>query len=797
LREVAKSLSIFDQTNISENVMSWLRMNPRIDWLLVLDDVGKELQAIVGGPNHDTLFESCTLIFRSLQDGNKTLEENITTALEFAKGLVILPYPTLKDSVQILKQHSPNISWDRETAERLVTFLDFSPIAISIAAAYIEEGGITFGEYLELFQQCDLSFTPSSISTPLLRALMLSLRRLQVEKPQALEISKLMALLDRQSVVEGLLLYDRDHKNARNFYGSLRKLESMSLVQKCVENYHYSMHRLVRDFFVNYLRNEGQLEIKQQLSVELLSERYPYGDQSFWTVCQMYNPHAKKVIKYLGADVWPRAELLRSMASYHQNCGRYATAYELYQELRKIYFSNKPLSTKQSDVMVDISLRAAQMLGKMSRFDEGEKLLRDTMSEIKSEVEPGKPQLVHARSLQAWFCSWRGQHAESERLWRLCLADNIRIQHEAHVDTLVYQSNITTALIAQAKYADAEELLDRTIPLRISVRGEDHPDIIQSRQILAGVYHKQGKYKKAEDMNREILKTADRVQGSEHPDTLIIVNNLSTLLRELGRFTEAEAMQWRLLASRERQHGSEHEQVVISRINLATTLEKLGKYRVAEEQNRLALSAQKKLSTDVNHPTTLNIENSLGLVLLRQEKYDDAEPVLRKVLKSRRKVLGMEHLQTLISQNNLAGLLMKRKKFLESANLLRETIDTARKNNNGEENAFILRMMNSLSEVMRQGTAEVPETERQIMFQKALALQETALAGRIRIFGEDNPDVFTSQYNLAHLLHDMGQCIDGRELYEKAVEGLGRRLGKKHPVTIECEENFAICKSHG
>ncbi len=157
----------------------------------------------------------------------------------------------------------------------------------------------------------------------------------------------------------------------------------------------------------------------------------------------------------------------------------------------------------------------------------------------------------------------------------------------------------------------------------------------------------------------------------------------------------------------------------------------------------------------------------------------------------------MEHLQTLISQNNLAGLLMKRKEFLESANLLRETIDTATKSNNGKENAFILRMMNSFSEVMRQGAAEVPEIERQIVFQEALALQRAALAGRISIFGEDNPDVFTSKYNLAHLLHDMGQCIDGREFYEKAVEGLGRKLGKKHPVTIECEENFAVCQSHG
>jgi hypothetical protein len=112
------------------------------------------------------------------------------------------------------------------------------------------------------------------------------------------------------------------------------------LVGKSVKDYHYSMHRLVRDFFLEYLKNEGKLEAQQQFAVELLSDGYPYGDESLWTVCRTFNPHAEKAIKYKGPDVWPRAALLRNMASYHQNCGRHATAYALYMKTRKIYASN-------------------------------------------------------------------------------------------------------------------------------------------------------------------------------------------------------------------------------------------------------------------------------------------------------------------------------------------------------------------------------------------------------------------------------------------------------------------------
>lgn len=781
LREISGHLSIVDQTNISESVASWLRLHSQNDWVLVLDDVGNEFQTSSAESNDGTSFPSSTILFRTFRGETKTLEENLTNALKSKEAQVILLYPTLNDSLQIFKQHCPNIPWEARVAEQVTTSLEFSPLAISIAAAYMEDNGITLSEYLDLFRQYNLSSTPSTFSTSVARALVVSLGQLQSERPQAIGICKLMAVLDRQSVVESLLFYDRKGQNARNFYGSLRKLDSLSLVHKAVRNHHYSMHRLVRDFFVEYLENEGKLETQQQSAIELLSERYPFGDQSFWTVCRAYNPHAEKAIKFEGPDAWPRAVLTRNMAAYQRNCGNFGAAYALYKRVLQIYASNAPLSAKQEDLMVGLSLGVVEMLGKMSQFDAGEKLLQDTMGKMKSEVEPGHPQLIHARNLQAWFCYWRGQHAEAERLWRLCLKDNNEIHYETHVESLIFESNITTALIEQEKYAEAEELLAQTIRGRISVRGNDHPDTIQSQQILAALYQEQGKYTKAEELYQEILKTANRVQGSEHPDTLTIVSNLSKNLSALGRFSEAEVMQWRLLASRERQFGSEHEQVVLSRINLAITLEKLGKYSVAEEQNRLALVAQKKLFHADTHPTTLNIENTLGLLLLRQGKFEEAEPIVREVLRKRRETLGVEHRDTLTSQNNLAGTLMKQKKYEESKTLFANTLETA-KRILGEENAFTLRLMNNLSEVMRQGSFEVSENERQSVRLEALGLQRTALAGRIKIFGEDHPDVFTSECNLARLLHDMERCIEARQLYEKAAEGLGSKLGDRKSV---------------
>jgi tetratricopeptide (TPR) repeat protein len=737
---------------------------------------------------------SSTILFCALGRDEKTLEELLTAALKSKKAQVVVPDPTLTKSLEVLKQHCPNTPWDARNAERILLSLKCSLLAASLAAAYIEDSGITFGEYLTLSQQHDFGLHASSISTPVSRTLMLSLRQLQNERPQALDICNLMAMLDRQSVVESLLFDDRKCPNARNFYRSLRKLETLSLIQRASGDYYYSMSRLVRDFFVEYLKSERKLETQQQCVIELLSDRYPHGDQSFWTACRAYNPHAEKVVAFQveGPNVWPRAALMTNMASYHQNRGNFETAHVLYTEVLNIYSSSTPLSAKEEYQMVKLSLKLVQMLGQRSQFATGERILQDTMDRIKSNLEPGNPQLIHARSLQAWFSSWKGQHAEAEHLWRLCLKDNNEMYYETHVDSLTYQSNITTALIEQRKYVEAEQLLVKTIQGRISVRGNDHPDTIKSQQILAALYQEQGKYIEAEELNQEILQIANRVQGSEHPDTLTIVSNLAQNLLAFGRFSEAEVMQWRLLASRERQFGPDHEQVVLSRINLAVTLEKLGKYSVAEEQNRLALEAQKKLFPSDTHPTTLNIENTLGLLLLRQGEYAKAEPILREVLRKRQQTLNAGHSDILSTQNNLAGAMMKQKKHGESTILFADTLKAA-KSILGEEDAFTLRLMNNLSEAMRQGILEVADTERQSVFLETLELQRTSLAGRTKLFGEDHPDVFTSQYNLAHLLHDMERCSEARKLYAKAAEGLRLKLGEAHPMTIECETNFNIC----
>ncbi|KAL8766753.1 MAG: hypothetical protein Q9194_006182 [Teloschistes cf. exilis] len=83
-----------------------------------------------------------------------------------------------------------------------------------------------------------------------------------------------------------------------------------------------------------------------------------------------------------------------------------------------------------------------------------------------------------------------------------------------------------------------------------------------------------------------------------------------------------------------------------------------GKYEEAEPMNRRALDGRDKV-LGKEHPDTLASVSSLASVLRNQGKYEEAEPMNRRALDGRDKVLGKEHPNTLTSVSNLASVLQR------------------------------------------------------------------------------------------------------------------------------------------
>ena len=90
--------------------------------------------------------------------------------------------------------------------------------------------------------------------------------------------------------------------------------------------------------------------------------------------------------------------------------------------------------------------------------------------------------------------------------------------------------------------------------------------------------------------------------------------------------------------------------------NLAGLLESKGDYDGAEPLYRRALEARERV-LGREHPDTLASVNNLAALLYSKGDYDGAEPLYRRALEARERVLGREHPDTLGSVRNLAALL--------------------------------------------------------------------------------------------------------------------------------------------
>ena len=102
-------------------------------------------------------------------------------------------------------------------------------------------------------------------------------------------------------------------------------------------------------------------------------------------------------------------------------------------------------------------------------------------------------------------------------------------------------------------------------------------------------------------------------------------------------------------------------------------LKKQGKIEEAEPLYRKSLLVQKNAFGE-EHPDTLGMTNNLAALLEKQGKLEEAEFLHRKCLAGQKRVLGGEHPHTLASINNLAYVLKTQGKMEEAETLFRKCV---------------------------------------------------------------------------------------------------------------------------
>ena len=511
-------------------VKSWLEGKSRGRWLMVIDNAD-DTQLFFAAPGGSHYEENLGRYIPECSHGAILVTtRNKQAGLSLAKGTHLIEVQEM-DDIDSEKLLRTKLTGDPTSSKlsTLLSRLEYLPLALIQAAAFIQANTITVNEYLRLLDKSEQhivhllsedfetahgrdSETPRAVA----ETWILSFEQLQQQSPLASELLSLMSLFDRQAIPLEFLSKHMERRQGKEMEGPGRLLPFLQpplhSLQSAVALSHitsrlpestrtapspyslshskdeihltkalgvlkafsfiaedkghgFDMHRLVQLVTRKWLVNQGKMTLFGKEALVLVSHVYPWPDFENRATCSAYMPHVYAVLECEGT---------RSRNE---------------------------------------SLARARLLHLTSLF-----LLRDQMQWKEAESFG-----VEARDL------YRAELGEEHPI-TLASADSLRYMYWI-----------------QRQWSKAEAVLLQAVEERKRTMGGVHLSTLRSIGDLVIIYSGQGPSEAAELLNSQVLNAGIRRLGEEHPDmvssTVWAVHDHSFQ----GRWEEAESPRLRLV----------------------------------------------------------------------------------------------------------------------------------------------------------------------------------------------------------------------------------------------------------
>lgn len=221
--------------------------------------------------------------------------------------------------------------------------------------------------------------------------------------------------------------------------------------------------------------------------------------------------------------------------------------------------------------------------------------------------------------------------------------------------TLASMNDLAIVRGAIGQKEESEALLRETLALQRTHLGETDRDTLVAALNLANLLRDQRRFEEAEPLYREQVEVFRELYGENNLDTLRAIENLAVFLKRAGRLDEAQPVYERSLAGFRRVLGEDHPGTLTSAYNFGTFLWSAGRrgeaITIFQEAARLA-HASLSPGDAVQHAIHIRLAD----LLMREERYEEAEDSLVSLLKGTQAALGSEHGQTLEIMSDLVAL---------------------------------------------------------------------------------------------------------------------------------------------
>ncbi|KAF4441973.1 hypothetical protein FACUT_2380 [Fusarium acutatum] len=514
------------------------------------------------------------------------------------------------EATQLLRQGLREGDESEKALVELSSRLEFLPLALVQAAAFIQENSITVSEYLELLDgsKDDLvellneefetvgrdSDTPRAVA----QTWMLSFQQIERQYLFASELLSLMCFFDRQKIpLDFVDFYARETLPAES-NTKLQLVKALGVLKafcfiRAEKGGDHTMHRLVQLVTRTWLARKGSIAEFTRHAFSAVSDFYPYAsfdDAEWWmedmATCTAYLSHAKSVLEAqiieTEEDRLIRASVLHRVGSFFRFQGRYRESESLQREGLSI--RRELLGEERIETQVTTSDLAGS-LADLGRFEESDKLQRGLIETLRRLYGDDHEETLDAMANLAVHLARQGREEESHALQIQVVESKKRILGEEHISTIEAMDNLAVGLEDE----EGAEMQRRVIEVKIKVYGEENPSTLHSKANLATMlFHMGGNnLSEAEELQLEVFETRKRVLGKENPDTLRIMSDLASTWVLVGQSTietrhlypdvdilgDAKNLLEECVGHREKLFGADHADTIKTRRVLDECLE--------------------------------------------------------------------------------------------------------------------------------------------------------------------------------------------------------------------------------
>ena len=582
-------------------------------WLLVVDNIDDT--DLLQDPEQDKG------LLDYLPESALGLTVFTTRNLEIAQSLVgsdvvMMEQMAQKEALDLLVNSlvEKDAACDAAATAELLEELDYLPLAITQAAAYININKISTSQYASLLHGTERDLVGilsteirdrtryKQAANAVATTWIVSFKQIVERDAVAADLLGYISCIEWKAIPKSIL---PQVESQVQMTSALGRLCSYSFLTRRREGKMYDMHRLVHLAIQIWIGQNGEADEIRENAMRTILKVFPSDDYTNRQTWREQMPHVANMCRDGQCDnVSEKGEVCLMVG----RC-----------------------------LLVDGRGREAVIWLKRSR-DLRQKLVED---------HPGRLASQHALAV-AYQAN--GQVKDAVKL----LEHVVRMKEvlvEDHPDRLSSQHALAFVYGANGQVKDAVKMLEHVVRIQ-EVLAEDHPNRLASQHALAVAYRANGQVKDAVKLLEHVVRIRKEVLADDHPDRLASQHALAAAYCENGQVKDAVKLLEHVVRIRKEVLAEDHPNRLVSQHALAAAYCENRQVKDAVKLLEHVVRIRKEVLVD-DHPDRLESQHALAVAYRANGQVKDAVKLLEHVVRIRKEVLAEDHPDRLASQVTL------------------------------------------------------------------------------------------------------------------------------------------------